>query len=47
VTHDGNLTGPATALDPTPPRQDPPGAANPWQDLWFYTNPIFVIPQGR
>ena len=23
------------------PEQDPP-AEDPWQDLWFYTNPIFI-----
>jgi len=20
------------------------GAADPWTDLWFYTNPIWVVP---
>ncbi len=39
--HDGRFTGTATAVDPTPPRQDPAGI-DPWTDLWFYTNPIFV-----
>ncbi|MFD4642680.1 PHP domain-containing protein [Lentzea sp. NPDC058436] len=24
------------------PQADAPGAANPWEDLWCYTNPIFV-----
>jgi hypothetical protein len=24
------------------PQADTPGAANPWEDLWCYTNPIFV-----
>ncbi|GHJ42786.1 histidinol-phosphatase [Catellatospora sp. TT07R-123] len=24
------------------PRQDPKGDADPWDDLWFYTNPVFV-----
>ena len=41
--HDGNFAGAATATDPTPPRIDPLGDANPWADLWFYTNPVFVL----
>ncbi len=39
--HDGRFTGKPTPVDPTPPRQDPAGI-DPWTDLWFYTNPIFV-----
>ena len=27
------------------PRPDPPGE-DPWADLWFYTNPIFVEVSG-
>ncbi|MEU8001490.1 histidinol-phosphatase [Catellatospora sp. NPDC049111] len=29
------------------PRLDPPGAADPWTDLWFYSNPVFVAVEGR
>ncbi len=39
---DGNVGGTATANDPTPPRMDPLGNSNPWADLWFYANPVFV-----
>jgi len=28
--------------DPTGPKIDALGNADPWQDLWFYSNPIFV-----
>jgi hypothetical protein len=28
------------------PRRDPFGAADPWADLWFYTNPVFVAIEG-
>lgn len=41
--HDGNVVGSGTATDPTPPRLDPLGDANPWADLWFYSNPVFVL----
>ena len=41
--HDGNVLGGATSTDPTPPRIDPLGDANPWTDLWFYSNPVFVL----
>jgi len=41
--HDGNFVATATGNDPTPPRIDPLGDANPWADLWFYSNPIFVL----
>ncbi|NUT18646.1 MAG: PHP domain-containing protein [Hamadaea sp.] len=34
-------------VDPVGPAMDVVGAADPWQDLWFYTNPIFVLPLGR
>ncbi|NHC43792.1 PHP domain-containing protein [Motilibacter aurantiacus] len=30
------------AIDPVGPAQDVPGVGSPWEDLWFYTNPIFV-----
>ncbi|MFD7311062.1 PHP domain-containing protein [Promicromonospora sp. NPDC059942] len=29
-------------VDPAGPAQDVPGAVNPWEDLWFYSNPIFL-----
>ncbi len=29
-------------IDPAGPAIDQPGNADPWEDLWFYTNPIFV-----
>jgi hypothetical protein len=31
-------------VDPMGPALDVKGAADPWQDLWFYTNPIWVVP---
>lgn len=35
---DGNFSAPGSIE----PRQDPIGDVDPWTDLWFYTNPIFV-----
>jgi hypothetical protein len=35
---DGNVSAP----DSIEPRPDPTGNADPWRDLWFYTNPVFV-----
>ena len=32
-------------VDPAGPKVDALGNADPWQDLWFYTNPIFVLPK--
>jgi hypothetical protein len=32
------------AVDPAGPAMDVLGAADPWKDLWFYTNPIWVLP---
>jgi hypothetical protein len=32
------------AIDPAGPAMDVPGSADPWQDLWFYTNPMWVLP---
>jgi hypothetical protein len=29
-------------IDPAGPAIDVPGKVNPWEDLWFYTNPIFA-----
>jgi hypothetical protein len=38
-----NAAGPFGAhVDPAGPVMDVPGNANPWEDLWFYANPIFV-----
>jgi hypothetical protein len=31
-------------VDPHGPAMDVVGDADPWQDLWFYTNPIWVLP---
>ncbi|GAA1884686.1 PHP domain-containing protein [Lapillicoccus jejuensis] len=33
------------AVDPAGPAADVLGDADPWQDLWFYTNPIWVLPR--
>lgn len=32
-------------VDPAGPVMDVMGAANPWEDLWCYTNPIWVLPR--
>lgn len=32
------------AIDPEGPALDVVGNADPWIDLWFYTNPIWVVP---
>lgn len=37
------LNGPA--VDPQGPAVDVLGQADPWEDLWFYTNPIWVLPR--
>ncbi|WP_232549820.1 PHP domain-containing protein [Propioniciclava soli] len=34
-----------SSVDATGPAIDVVGDANPWQDLWFYTNAIFVLPR--
>lgn len=44
---DGNRSQPGyrgAAVDPEGPALDVVGDADPWEDLWFYTNPIFVTP---
>lgn len=44
---DGNRTAPGylgAAIDPAGPAIDVVGSADPWVDLWFYTNPIWVVP---
>lgn len=45
---DGNRTQPGlmgAATDPYGPKLDVAGDADPWGDLWFYTNPIWVLPK--
>ncbi len=45
---DGNRTAPGfhgAAVDPTGPAIDVVGSADPWGDLWFYANPIWVLPR--
>ncbi|HEY0533216.1 MAG TPA: PHP domain-containing protein [Actinoplanes sp.] len=45
---DGKRTAPGylgAAIDPAGPAMDVPGSADPWTDLWFYTNPIWVLPR--
>jgi hypothetical protein len=41
---DGNRLGAGfyPAQDPDGPKMDVIGDADPWKDLWFYTNPVFV-----
>ena len=34
------------AVDPAGPAVDVMGSANPWDDLWFYTNPVWVLRGG-
>ncbi|MFE2813790.1 PHP domain-containing protein [Streptomyces nigra] len=44
---DGNRQQPGyygAAIDPAGPAIDVAGDADPWRDLWFYTNPIWVLP---
>jgi hypothetical protein len=44
---DANFSQPGylgAAIDPEGPKLDVVGDADPWEDLWFYTNPIFVTP---
>ncbi|WP_203349986.1 PHP domain-containing protein [Streptomyces sp. S-9] len=31
-------------VDPAGPALDVVGAADPWRDLWFYSNPVWVLP---
>jgi hypothetical protein len=45
---DGNRSQPGlmgAAIDPAGPKLDVLGDADPWKDLWFYTNPIWVLPR--
>jgi hypothetical protein len=44
---DGKRTAPGlmgAAVDPYGPAMDVVAAADPWTDLWFYANPIWVLP---
>ncbi|MFE2042234.1 PHP domain-containing protein [Streptomyces sp. NPDC059477] len=44
---DGNRNGVGVggaAVDPNGPVLDVVGDADPWKDLWFYTNPVWVLP---
>jgi len=44
---DGNFSQPGylgADIDPAGPKIDVVGDADPWVDLWFYTNPIWVLP---
>jgi hypothetical protein len=44
---DGRRSAPGlrgAAVDPSGPAMDVPGDADPWKDLWFYTNPIWALP---
>ncbi|MGW0931013.1 PHP domain-containing protein [Streptomyces sp. NPDC002644] len=44
---DGNRQQPGylgSRIDPAGPAIDVVGDADPWLDLWFYTNPIWVLP---
>ena len=45
---DGNRSAPGLGgadVDPEGPAMDVVGDADPWLDLWFYTNPIWVLPR--
>jgi hypothetical protein len=45
---DGNRSQPGfhgMSVDPSGPAIDVVGNGDPWVDLWFYTNPIFVLPR--
>jgi hypothetical protein len=44
---DGHRSAPGflgAAVDPAGPAMDVPGSADPWNDLWFYTNAMFASP---
>ena len=45
---DGNRSQPGlygADVDPAGPAMDVLGDADPWQDLWFYSNPMWVLPE--
>ncbi|MDX2675390.1 PHP domain-containing protein [Streptomyces sp. NY05-11A] len=44
---DGNRTAAGingATVDPAGPAMDVVGGADPWKDLWFYSNPMWVLP---
>ncbi|MEO3808167.1 histidinol-phosphatase [Sphaerisporangium sp. B11E5] len=46
---DGKRSAPGllgAAVDPHGPAIDVFGDADPWNDLWFYSNPIWIVPRG-
>ena len=46
---DGNRLAPGplgAAVDPAGPPIDVVGDADPWRDLWFYTNPMWALPSS-
>ncbi|RCG29675.1 histidinol-phosphatase [Sphaerisporangium album] len=46
---DGNRSAPGllgASVDPAGPAIDVYGDADPWKDLWFYSNPIWIVPRG-
>jgi hypothetical protein len=45
---DGNRSSPGyleESTDPLGPAMDVPGDSDPWTDLWFYSNPIWMLPK--
>ena len=45
---DGNRLAPGlggAAVDPAGPQLDVLGDADPWKDLWFYSNPMWALPR--
>ncbi|MGW3349318.1 PHP domain-containing protein [Nonomuraea rubra] len=45
---DGKRSAPGllgAAVDPNGPQIDVYGDADPWNDLWFYSNPIWILPR--
>ncbi|MGI5161567.1 PHP domain-containing protein [Microbispora sp. CA-102843] len=45
---DGNRVAPGllgASVDPHGPAMDVLGDADPWKDLWFYSNPIWIVPR--
>ncbi|HEY5134640.1 MAG TPA: PHP domain-containing protein [Candidatus Nanopelagicales bacterium] len=45
---DGNRLAPGlggAAVDPAGPQLDVVGDADPWKDLWFYSNPMWALPR--
>ncbi|WP_405088415.1 PHP domain-containing protein [Microbispora sp. NBC_01389] len=45
---DGNRVAPGLlgpSVDPHGPAMDVLGDADPWKDLWFYSNPVWIVPR--